>query len=151
MKPKIYLAHSFDLMIEAKTDIEPLLAEHFEVINPFEGRFDRLKEYVGKGKFHFHGRGDPKVIVESDVNDILRSDGVFVYNIDGCTTGSTMEIVYGYTNNKPVVAVVPRRKMKHPWLQYHCICVTISVQKAMRELKKYFDKDKYNPIHRDVL
>lgn len=138
-KPKIYLAHSFNLMIEAKKEIEPLLAEHFEVLNPFEDRYDRLKEFVGRSTYKLHQTSDPVKIVETDLNLISQSQGIFVYNIEGCTTGSTMEIAYGKGFYRlPVVAVVPRQKLYHPWLQYHCICVTTSVNKAIKELTKYF-------------
>ena len=51
-----------------------------------------------------------------------------------------MEIVYGNVFYRlPVVAVVPKKEMYHPWLQYHCICVTTSVNKAIKELVKYFE------------
>jgi len=38
-----------------------------------------------------------------------------------------------------VVAVVPKKKLYHPWLRYHCICVTTSTKKAVKELKNYFE------------
>ena len=139
-KPRIYLAHSFHLMVEAKEEVEPLLAAHFEVLNPFEKRYDRLKEYVGRSTYSLHKTSDPSQIVETDLNLISKSDGVFVYNIDGTTTGSTMEIAYGHGFYRlPVVAVVPRKKLYHPWLQYHCKIVTTSVNKAIQSLVKHFE------------
>ena len=136
---KFILRIRFHLMVDAKEDVEPLLAEHFEVLNPFEKRYEKLKEFVGRSTYKLHKDSDPAQIVTNDLKLIAKSDGVFVYNIDGTTTGSTMEIVYGHDRYRvPVVAVVPKKKMYHPWLQYHCICVTTSIQKAIKELVKYF-------------
>ena len=103
MKKVIYLAHSYDIRAEVRKWIQPKLEEYFKVLNPF----DYEKNDFG--------------VVDTDLLLIQFSHGVFVWNKPKNTIGSTMEIRSGFLENKPVVAVVPRHKMKHPWLLYHCI------------------------------
>lgn len=102
-KPVIYLAHSWDIRAEVRKWIQPQLEVYFKVLNPF----DFEKNDFG--------------VVDTDLLLIQFAQGVFVWNKPKNTIGSTMEIRSGYLENKPVVAVVQRHKIKHPWLLYHCI------------------------------
>lgn len=121
---KVYLAHSWDIRAEVRRWIQPLLEERFTVLNPFD--YEKPSDKI----------------VEVDLLLIESADGIFVWNKPKNTIGSTMEIVYGFLKKKPVVVVVPRQKLRHQWLIYHCIedGVYNNTERAIKRLVEELEK-----------
>lgn len=73
-------------------------------------------------------------IVENDKNDIEKCD-VLLMNCPTPSVGTSMEILYGFTRGKNVIAVVPADRPPSPWIVYHASALqTGSVSDAARSL-----------------
>lgn len=59
-----------------------------------------------------------KTIVEGDLEDIYKSSCLLVM-FDIPSVGTSMEIYFAYTINKPVFVVDVSNKIRSPWLLYH--------------------------------
>lgn len=71
-------------------------------------------------------------IVELDKADI-RGCHVLLMNCPKPSVGTSMEIHYGWTFGKLILAVVPAGHTPSPWLAYHSTVVAGSIVEAARE------------------
>lgn len=74
----------------------------------------------------------------SSVNEIVVLDKIDVANCDvffaNCpkpSVGTSMEIFYAHTLNKPIVIVVPENTTPSPWLIYHSTKIFTSLKEAV--------------------
>ena len=74
-----------------------------------------------------------KQIVEGDKADIDVCDGVLVW-FERPSVGTSMEVLYAWEHNKPVVVVNRSGKPASPWLVYHSIAVCGTAQEAIAAL-----------------
>lgn len=72
-------------------------------------------------------------IVHLDKLDIDRSDVVIVY-YHKPSVGTSMEILYAWERNVPVI-VVTTEKEYSPWLLYHATAIVESFDEAMDEIR----------------
>lgn len=73
-------------------------------------------------------------IVENDKADIRECD-VLLMNCPAPSVGTSMEIFYGWTLAKLIIAVVPGDRDPSPWIVYHASLVHAgSVSDAARDL-----------------
>jgi len=116
-----YLAHPFEsrknireweLKVENELGIELVNPfydkEHASVVDIDAGRKDRYQV-------------EPKDIVDPDILEIVKSDGVVAFVTHDISVGTFHEMVYAYINHKPLFLVVERDDdlKEHPWLRYH--------------------------------
>ena len=128
---RLYLAHPFDtrhrireweLHIESITEIE--------IINPFfdvERNDAKLIESLGTTldsevtRERRYGISDEAAaeIVDRDIEQIRRSDGLIVIVDGSLSYGTIQEMVYAMIYDKPVYAMISNGQILHPWLRYH--------------------------------
>lgn len=75
-------------------------------------------------------------IVELDKWDILSSD-VLIVNYSRPSVGTSMEVLYGWQNNKKIVVVCEQDAQLSPWLEYHSTTVVHSLHEAMDAIERY--------------
>jgi nucleoside 2-deoxyribosyltransferase len=72
---------------------------------------------------------DIKFIVEGDKGDINKSDYVLV-NYTKPSVGTSMEILYSWERNKPVIIINSQSEFISPWLIYHSSYIVDSIEDA---------------------
>lgn len=82
------------------------------------------RDYRGREEESF------REIVELDKEDVLESD-IILANCPKPSAGTSMEILFAWENNRPVVAVVPRGIPVSPWIRYHSTHVVHSLADAL--------------------
>lgn len=80
----------------------------------------------------YRGREDQfvKEIVELDKLDILQADLILV-NYDKPSVGTSMEILFAWMNQKPIVVVAGVDTVISPWLRYHASAILPSFGQAI--------------------
>ena len=73
-------------------------------------------------------------IVENDKSDIMLSS-VLLVNYDKPSVGTSMEILFAWERNKPIVVVAKKGTVLSPWLRYHSTHIVESFEKAFDILK----------------
>lgn len=118
---RAYLSHpkkrqEYGLELEEK-----LFKRGFDVYNPFkESKRRRLKRN--------------KAVVENDLQLIRDSDIVVAYlPFDSC--GTAMEILFGFTEKKPVYTLTSKKLAEHFWVSY----LSTKVFTIEKELLSYLD------------
>lgn len=81
--------------------------------------------------------GIAREIVENDKQDILNSDILLVY-YDKPSVGTSMEILFAYSFNKPILLINKSDKPLSPWLIYHASHIVNSLEEAIKWLIKTF-------------
>ena len=136
-KLKLYLAHPFDsrkkvreweLKMEAKYAID--------LINPFYDGDRTDVDKLDKGLVLNRTDEENVSLVEGDLKQIKKSQGI-VAIVDGARSyGTIMEIVYGgILFGKPVFIIVTNGHINHPWLQVHGTKLFASFKDFERALK----------------
>jgi nucleoside 2-deoxyribosyltransferase len=84
----------------------------------------------------YRGRESEAVdeIVEGDKADINASDAVLAY-CPRPSVGTSMEILYCYERGKPCVVVIPPNAPVSPWLTYHALHVTQTIEEGVALLR----------------
>ncbi|MBQ8660271.1 MAG: hypothetical protein IJ473_01660 [Alphaproteobacteria bacterium] len=104
-----------------------LLGKQFKTITPYRGREE-------KETFP-----DPKGAVVRDKSDILSCDLIIVNDSysDASMIGTSMEILFGYEHNKPII-VFGQAHPKDYWLNYHASIRVETLKDACEICKKLF-------------
>lgn len=124
---KLYLAGPINGCSDAEANDwrSAVKAIHPDVLDPMS------RDYRGK-------EGDNvDAIVEGDKDDILASDAVLVW-FERPSVGTSMEVLFAWMNDIPVVVVNRSGKPPSPWLLYHAQVVN-SLEEAMAVLKPLMD------------
>lgn len=82
-----------------------------------------VRDYRGKEAEHY------REIVELDKRDIEKSDIVLV-NYDKPSVGTSMEILWAWLGEKPVITVCREDAIISPWLRYHSTKIVHSFEGA---------------------
>lgn len=88
-------------------------------------------------------RRDYRGIEMESVNEIVQLDkidvevcDVVIANCPKPSVGTSMEVFYAWTLNRPVVAIVPEGQIPSPWLKYHATTLVHSVRDAIEWVNK---------------
>ncbi len=83
----------------------------------------------------YRGRTDEFYVelVESDKQDIDES-GALLVNYDKPSVGTSMEILYAWEREKPVIVVAKKDTPISPWLKYHAETIVHSFAEAFEIL-----------------
>jgi hypothetical protein len=140
---RIYIAHSIENMKWVKETIFPKL-DRFEIEDPFDSQ-----RHILEGRSESEIRNKPNIsklfpakwVVDHDISQMDRVDGMLVIRDGGDAYGSIFELVYMAVVRKKPVAFVDLRgpPIYHPWLYHHCICVTDDIDIAINSLTMFFD------------
>jgi hypothetical protein len=121
----IYLAHSIHERERGKLVQAVLCDMGFKVLNPFEHQpnnsfLDLLDKGIEKPFEWTHqvSNTDPLAIdlIDSDLKLVAMSDGILCLYPEGITVGISCEMFFAWTIHRKVVAVVPTKMLKHPWI-----------------------------------
>jgi nucleoside 2-deoxyribosyltransferase len=123
---KIYLAGPINGCTDAEAnDWRSRVKElHGNVLDPM-ARDYRGKEAEAVGE-----------IVEGDKADIDACDGVLVW-FERPSVGTSIEVLYAWERNKPVVIVNKTGKPISPWLAYHSFAVVENAEEALKYLNNF--------------
>ncbi len=133
---RLYLAHPLDdrkwirqweLNIEAQT--------HIDFLNPFYDveRPDIVAIDAGIQKKY---QSDPNVVVNRDLLNIQKSDGLAAFITGTFSVGTIMEIVYAHRDGKTIYLMVSNGHHNHPWLRYHSTKIFQTVDDITKFLLK---------------
>lgn len=104
--------------------VKPILIEAgHTVIDPMD------RDFRGRE----HEPGIAVEIVEGDKDEILHA-GILLMNCPLPSWGTGMEILFGWTHAKRVIAVVPGDRPPSPWISYHAEVRTESIIEVARSL-----------------
>ena len=100
---------------------------------------NRFKNTIDPMRRDYRGRELESVneIVQIDKIDVLNSD-IIIASCPKPSVGTSMEIFFGWENNKLVVAVVPDGTAISPWLKYHSTTIVNSFEKACDWINENF-------------
>ena len=73
-------------------------------------------------------------IVEGDKRDIDECDAMIVY-FEKPSVGTSMEVLYGWENKKPIALVNVSNRPLSPWLKYHSSYICRDIAEAIFRLK----------------
>lgn len=120
---KIYLAGPINGCTDEQANgwRSQVKAIHADVLDPM------ARDYRGKET------ESVSEIVEGDKADINASDGLLAY-FERPSVGTSMEVLYAWQQNKPVVIVNKSGKPASPWLAYHSIAIVESIADALAVL-----------------
>lgn len=81
----------------------------------------------------------PTQIVEKDIELIDKSD-LFVAYIEKPTFGTVMEIVYAYSNGKPIFVINPNLTLNREiWLRYHTTKLFDSIDECFGYINEHYN------------
>ena len=114
MKLRIYLAGYSEeyeyrnYVIQEYGNIDKL-----DIVNPLNTNYDDIYENIGKNCcMHYLVTRDKKLILTCHV--------LIAYVRVGSTWGTTMEVIYAYSNHIPVFLIDPTKNYRtNPWLRFH--------------------------------
>ena len=92
-----------------------------------------------------HQPGVPAQIVKEDKRAIRRADIFFCNALGGISVGTTMEILYAYQTDTPVILVTEQEPLS-PWYQYHADVIHDSLPGAVNTLGYWLDLQGYKRI-----
>jgi nucleoside 2-deoxyribosyltransferase len=75
-------------------------------------------------------------IVELDKRDIRESDVMLVRWLKP-SVGTSMEILYAYERDIPVILWLESRSDVSPWLIYHASCMVLGFDQAMEQVERF--------------
>ncbi len=148
---KLYLAHNYGIRHTVKDTIQPKWENQFEIelFNPFADRPELYETQNSSEKYAMHideqQKGmTPNQIMEQDLRDILKCDGLIAYVIKSCI-GTFMELFYNsYILKRKTIAVVD-----DPDLLYHVWLRSLTEPILYKDLTKYrFDEIYRKPVFR---
>lgn len=121
---KIYLAGPINGCTDAEANGWRSEAKrlHSDVLDPM------ARDYRGKESENVES------IVEGDKADIMACDGILVY-FEKPSVGTSMEVLFAWERNKPVVVVNRSGKPPSPWLVYHSKAIVTSIEEGLALLK----------------
>jgi nucleoside 2-deoxyribosyltransferase len=70
-------------------------------------------------------------IVQLDKRDVRRSDAILAY-CPAPSVGTSMEILYAWQLDKPVIAIVPDGSPVSPWLAYHSTKIVKTLDEGIK-------------------
>ena len=123
MNPRVYLAG-------------PIFQQTDAVCNDWRAVFKVVTgyEWLDPMKRDFRGKEDKAYaeIVEGDKEDI---DGcnIMVAKVDPVSAGTSMEVLWAWLNETPVIAIVNGRIS--PWVRYHATHIAKSEEEALEILR----------------
>jgi len=120
---QFYFAHPFESRKNLKYMQKKIEKElGVELVNPFyDGPEAKLIEEVdrtGQDCHEYESRTNPKFIVEKDLREIRKSDGVIAVFDKHFSVGTHMEVCYATLIGLPVYSVVLNGYEKHPFIIY---------------------------------
>jgi hypothetical protein len=99
---------------------------------PFVEPIDPMKrDYRGREQDSY------REIVDLDKLDIRNADALIVRYVKP-SVGTSMEILYAWTLQKPIVVWVDTDTPLSPWLRYHSTACVNSLQEALDKLQDWF-------------
>jgi len=75
-------------------------------------------------------------IVNLDKRDILESD-IFICRYIKPSVGTSMEVMFAWLHNIPVIVWADIELELSPWLIYHSSCVTYSLEECVEKIQLY--------------
>lgn len=117
---KLYLAHPLDSrkqLREWELEIEKRL--DIEIINPFYDTNRQDVEMIDSGRKKRYEKLDESKIVQRDVAEIAKSDGIIAMVTGDISYGTIQEMVYANILQKKVYSIITNGHENHPWLKYH--------------------------------
>lgn len=83
-----------------------------------------------------HEDEDYREIVDLDKLDIRESDAMVVMYTKP-SVGASMEILYAWTIEKPVIVINESNKPLSPWMRYHATAIVRSKELALAKVKEW--------------
>lgn len=83
-------------------------------------------------------RGNIPAIIQLDKKDIRQCDLMLV-NFTRPSVGTSMEMFYAYTLDKPIIVVHKYKGPTSPWLTYHATAILNTIGDAMDWIGSQFD------------
>lgn len=90
----------------------------------------------------FENATNMATIVNFDKSIISRCDLV-IANITRYSPGTSMEVLFAYNLNIPVLLVADDDAIKHPWLKYHSSFIVDDINKIKPIIDKLIKRIKY--------
>jgi len=141
---KLYLAHPLPLRQEIRArELEIEKETGIELVNPF---YDTGRDDIYEIDAGLKGRSDPSLdfrkIVEKDIANVQRSDGVVAYITKTMHSIGTMcELWEAVRMHIPIYIVSPDSIM-HPWVRYMVASTEGMGFETWDDLKEYFKEKK---------
>jgi nucleoside 2-deoxyribosyltransferase len=137
-QPIFYLAHPLDERKDIRRwelDFEKRIG--INLINPFYDVNRADMKLLDKGRKERYEQQDSKELVERDLGEILKSDGVVAFVTGALSYGTLMEMFFTKLKGKPLYSIVSNGHENHPWLKY---CST-EIFKSKEEFEKWISLD----------
>lgn len=99
-------------------------AAHADYIDPMK------RDYRGKEAVAY------REIVDLDKADVRAADLILV-NYDKPSVGTSMEVFYAWTLDKPVLVWAPTGVIISPWLRYHSTKIVHSLVEVLQTIKEW--------------
>lgn len=93
------------------------------------------KEIVVYNPEFFENTATDATTVNFDKAKIIKSDMV-IANITRLSAGTSMEILFAWERNIPVLLIVGNKKLSGPWLRFHSSFLVNNIDEAVEIVRK---------------